>query len=139
MKWVCTIMHTDVRALVERSGNIQCTFRERSVHNQGTFTAQSGNIQCTIREHSRSTIRVRYVRGQWKHGCGVTSLCESDPKRIVVCHSLIPLVYCTSDSRSFAACRQLYREVRQYNVDQSHAAAEGLDNSNGSCKHPSVK
>jgi len=29
-----------------------CTFRERSVHIQGTFSAHSGNFQCTFRERS---------------------------------------------------------------------------------------
>jgi hypothetical protein len=39
-------------AFTQHSGNIQCTFREHSVHIQGTFSARSGNIQCTFREHS---------------------------------------------------------------------------------------
>jgi hypothetical protein len=34
------------------SGNVQCTFRERSLYTQGTFNAHSGNVQCTFREHS---------------------------------------------------------------------------------------
>jgi hypothetical protein len=34
------------------SGNVQCTFWERSVHIQGTFNAHSGNVQCTFGERS---------------------------------------------------------------------------------------
>jgi hypothetical protein len=41
-----------LRSNREHSGNVQCNFRERSVHIQGTFSAHSGNVQCTFRERS---------------------------------------------------------------------------------------
>ncbi len=34
------------------SGNVQCAFKERSVHIQGTFSAHSEDVQCTFRERS---------------------------------------------------------------------------------------
>jgi hypothetical protein len=43
---------TPVRPTSEHSGNVQCTFREQSVHIQETVSAHTGNVQCTFRERS---------------------------------------------------------------------------------------
>jgi hypothetical protein len=54
------------------AGNFQCTFRERSVHTQGTFSANSGNnpvhIQAIRGGSSKSTSTVpQHVNGELKN------------------------------------------------------------------------
>jgi hypothetical protein len=51
----CTFRQSSVHirgTFREYSGNVQCTFGERSVHIRGTFSAHLGNVQCTFEERS---------------------------------------------------------------------------------------